>query len=194
MATKNLVPRATGEGGIGTALKKWLNGYITHLFATDISSEDGTNTSTPAQIAGAVSKAHDQAHKTSHEPGGADALTVDAAAATGSLRTLGTSSTSACAGNDSRLSDARAPTAHNTSHQNGGSDEIATATATANAIPKAGATGELAVGWIPTGTTAGKIVALDGSAKLPAVDGSQLTNLPASSGSDNLYRNTFYSM
>jgi hypothetical protein len=124
MATKNIVPRATGEGGIGKALKKWLNGYISHLFATDISSEDGTNTSTPAQIAGAVSKAHDQAHKTSHEPGGADALTVDAAAATGSLRTLGTGATSACAGNDSRLSDARTPTSHASSHQSGGSDAI----------------------------------------------------------------------
>jgi hypothetical protein len=32
------------------------------------------------------------------------------------------------------------------------------------------------------GTAAGNLVALDGSAKLPAVDGSQLTNLPTSSG------------
>jgi hypothetical protein len=30
-----------------------------------------------------------------------------------------------------------------------------------------------------TGTTAGDVIALDGSAKLPAVDGSQLTNLPS---------------
>ena len=50
------------------------------------------------------------AHATSHQPGGSDAMSVDAAAATGSLRTLGTSATSACAGNDSRLSDSRAPT------------------------------------------------------------------------------------
>ena len=33
-----------------------------------------------------------------------------------------------------------------------------------------------------TGTAAGNVVALDGSAKLPAVDGSQLTNLPSSAG------------
>ena len=33
-----------------------------------------------------------------------------------------------------------------------------------------------------TGTTAGNVVVLDGSAKLPAVDGSQLTNLPAAGG------------
>jgi hypothetical protein len=49
---------------------------------------------------------------------------------------------------DSRLSDARTPTSHAASHQNGGADEIATATPGANAIPKAGAGGTLADGWI----------------------------------------------
>lgn len=49
------------------------------------------------------------AHKTSHEPGGSDAMAVDAAAATGSLRTLGTGAQQAAAGNDSRFSDSRAP-------------------------------------------------------------------------------------
>lgn len=65
------------------------------------------------------------AHKTTHEPGGSDALAVDAAADTGSLRTLGTGSLQACAGNDGRLSDARTPTAHATSHYSGGSDALA---------------------------------------------------------------------
>jgi hypothetical protein len=51
-------------------------------------------------------------------------MAVDAVAGTGSLRTLGTAATSACAGNDSRLSDARTPTAHATSHQSGGSDAV----------------------------------------------------------------------
>jgi hypothetical protein len=41
------------------------------------------------------------------------AVNKDGSAATASMRTLGTSATQACAGNDSRLSDARAPTAHN---------------------------------------------------------------------------------
>lgn len=50
---------------------------------------------------------------------------------------------------DARNADARAPTVHNTSHKNGGADEVATATAAANAIPKAGADARLAVGWIP---------------------------------------------
>ena len=39
--------------------------------------------------------------------------------------TLGTSGTSAAAGNDSRLSDARTPTAHASSHNSGGSDALA---------------------------------------------------------------------
>ncbi len=38
---------------------------------------------------------------------------------------------------------------HATRHQNGGADEVATATPAANAIPKAGAGGTLATGWIP---------------------------------------------
>lgn len=63
-------------------------------------------------------------HASAHQPGGVDAMAVDAAAATGSLRTLGTSATSAAAGNDSRLSDARTPTAHKTSHEPGGSDAM----------------------------------------------------------------------
>jgi len=43
-------------------------------------------------------------HNARHEPGGADAMAVDAAAATGSLRTIGTGALTACAGNDARLS------------------------------------------------------------------------------------------
>ena len=42
-------------------------------------------------------------HAPTHEPGGSDPMTVDAAAAVGSLRTLGITATSACAGNDPRL-------------------------------------------------------------------------------------------
>lgn len=40
------------------------------------------------------------------------AANKDGAAGTASMRTLGTGATQACAGNDSRLSDARTPTAH----------------------------------------------------------------------------------
>lgn len=78
----------------------------------------------------------------------------DPAAATKGLRSLGTGAAQAAAGNDSRLSDARTPTAHASSHQNGGSDEIATATAAANAIPKAGSGARLARLWLPAGVVA----------------------------------------
>lgn len=64
-------------------------------------------------------------HHATHEPSGTDVMTVDAAAATGSLRTLGTGAAQAAPGNDSRLSDARTPTAHAASHA-GGSDDLET--------------------------------------------------------------------
>ena len=31
MATKNIVPRANGEGGIGTSVKRWLNGFFKNI-------------------------------------------------------------------------------------------------------------------------------------------------------------------
>ena len=55
-------------------------------------------------------------------------ISADAAAGTASLRTLSNTGTSACAGNDSRLSDNRTPTAHASSHATGG-DVIPTAVA-----------------------------------------------------------------
>lgn len=64
------------------------------------------------------------------------AITVGGSAVTGTsshlaradhvhaLPAFGTSSSTFCVGNDSRLSNSRAPTAHATTHQNGGADEI----------------------------------------------------------------------
>ncbi len=72
---------------------------------------------------------------------------------TGSQQVYGSASNTACEGNDARLSDARTPTAHASTHKNGGGDEVATATAGANEIPKAGAGGTLALGWIPLGSS-----------------------------------------
>jgi hypothetical protein len=34
MATRNIVPRADGEGSLGTAAKKWLNAFLTNLTVT----------------------------------------------------------------------------------------------------------------------------------------------------------------
>ena len=91
-------------------------------------------------------------HASSHNAGGGDALAIDAAAAIGSLRTVGTGALQACAGNDSRLSDSRTPTGHASSHQNGGADEIATATPTANSIPKTAGSTTLDAGWVADGS------------------------------------------
>lgn len=66
--------------------------------------------STWDELSGKPSAFAPELHGPSHEPGGTDPMAVDAADDTGSLRTLGTASTSAAAGNDSRLSDTRVPT------------------------------------------------------------------------------------
>lgn len=87
---------------------------------------DGSNL--PAGSVGAKVAALESAppsHASSHEPGGGDAMTVDAVAGTGSLRTLGTGAQQACGGSDSRLSDARTPTSHASSHEPGGGDSLA---------------------------------------------------------------------
>jgi len=67
-------------------------------------------------------------HAPTHQPGGSDPMAVDAAAGTGSLRTIGAGALQACAGNDARLSDARTPTAHASSHVTG-ADQLADAIA-----------------------------------------------------------------
>jgi hypothetical protein len=233
-----------GRGSLEAANQGAFRTYI----GAGTSSFDGAYSS----LTGTPSTFAPSAHATSHQPGGSDAMAVDAVAATGSLRTIGTGATQACGGTDSRLSDARtplshthtlsqitdagtaasqatnafdaagaasaaqaasqpldadltaiaaltttgfgrgslevanqaafrtyigagtssfdgaysslsgtpstfAPSAHVSNHQNGGSDEVATATAAANAIPKAGAGSTLAIGWIPTGSTSSTV-------------------------------------
>lgn len=51
-------------------------------------------------------------------------LATDAAAGTGSRRTIGTGALQAAAGNDARFTDARTPTAHQSTHQTGNSDAL----------------------------------------------------------------------
>jgi len=60
---------------------------------------------------------------------------------------------------------------------NGGTGSTAAANA-ANGVCILNGSAKVAVANLPTGTAASDVVQLDGSAKLPAVDGSQLTNLP----------------
>lgn len=89
-----------------------------------------------AASAGAASEASRQDHKHDIVTATAGATTPGDTAAEGtanslarsdhqhSLANFGTGAGTFCEGNDSRLSDARTPTAHNTSHQSGGGDAI----------------------------------------------------------------------
>ena len=81
---------------------------------------------------------------------------------------------------------------HAASHQNGGTDEIATATPGANVIPKAGAAGTLAAGFIPQATesavggaelaTAAEIVTGTDTGRVPNV-----ANLKTALASDGMW-------
>lgn len=68
------------------------------------------------------------------------------------------------------------PSAHASSHKHGGSDEVATATAAANAIPKAGAGGTLDAGWLPAAGTAGTYTKVTTDAKGRVTSGTTLAS------------------
>lgn len=93
---------------------------LDRLLVEDQADSDNKKSITIADLPAAAPASH----ASTHEDGGIDAMDIDAAPSTGSLRTLGTGSQQACAGDDSRLSDARTPTAHGTSHESGGTDAI----------------------------------------------------------------------
>jgi len=137
------IPRTIQDEGVDQPQRGKTNFVGAGVTATDDPANDRTNVtiSTPS-------------HASTHQPGGSDPLVVDAAAGTGSLRTLGTGASQAAAGNDGRFGDPRTPTAHASTHKSGGGDEVATATAAASAIPKAGSGGNLDIGWLPLVTPA----------------------------------------
>jgi len=68
------------------------------------------------------------AHASTHENGGADEINVG--------------------GLSGELADPQPPKTHAASHKHGGADEVASAAAGADLIPKAGAGGALAAGWV----------------------------------------------
>jgi len=78
---------------------------------------------------------------------------------------LGSSGSTACAGNDARLSDARTPTAHQASHRVGGSDALPTGDASTPGLLKLGASGgaasytdsRLSDSRAPTGAASGDL-------------------------------------
>ena len=109
--------------------------------ATPVTSVSGTapivssGTTTPAisitAASGLAAGSMSAAHYTK-----LDGISSDAVAGTASLRSLGTTATTACAGNDARLSDARTPSstlAHKASHISG-SDQLDDATALAHGL------------------------------------------------------------
>lgn len=59
------------------------------------------------------------------------------------------------------------PAAHAPTHQHGGSDEVATATPSANAIPKALPSGLLDPGWIPSGGGGDELVGVSANDSTP---------------------------
>jgi hypothetical protein len=100
-------------------------------------------------------------------------------------------------GSDTRLTDSRTPTAHTHDDRYFTESEIiagyqpldATTTALAawdwsSGVEVATFTADDTLSILRVGTSANNLVQLDGSGKLPAVDGSQLTNLPG--GASNL--------
>lgn len=94
------------------------------------------------------------AHASTHLSGGSDPIAAATISAAGIVQLSadgGTTTSRAVQATDARLSDARTPSAHTTSHKHGGADEVATATASANAIPKAGSDGKLAQAWMKPG-------------------------------------------
>jgi hypothetical protein len=61
MATRNVKPRADGEGNIGTSLMNWLKGWFKSIFVSG-NITDGSNNATVADLKDAVDKKHTQLH------------------------------------------------------------------------------------------------------------------------------------
>jgi hypothetical protein len=102
MATKNIVPRADAEGGIGTALKRWLNVFISGVLS------DGTNTATVANLKSAV----DLKHSNSLDHSNANDPSADQKAALAGTSGTPSSSNKFVTNADARNSDARTALAH----------------------------------------------------------------------------------
>lgn len=161
-AGNNAIPKADGSGKLAIG---WIPTGSTGSTVTIGNDSRLSDARTPTS------------HAASHQHGGGDEVAVATAAnnaipkANGSGKLdigwipTGSTGSTVTVGNDSRLSDARTPTSHAASHQDGGADEIATATAGADAIPKAGAGGKLDIGWIPTGST-GSTVTIGNDSRL----------------------------
>jgi hypothetical protein len=102
----------------------------THIAESD-DNEGGTYDGwfrTINELYQAVETGAPNSHAPSHQNGGTDEISV--------------------AGLSGLLADPQTPLSHAPSHKHGGADEVATATPAANAIPKALASGKLAMSWV----------------------------------------------
>jgi hypothetical protein len=95
---------------------------------------------------------------------------------------VGTTAGTVAAGDDGRLSDSRTPTTHKTTHAAVQPDDLATVATTGAYADLSGSPTLGTAAAEDVGTASGNVVQLDGSGRLPAVDGSLLTNLPAAVG------------
>lgn len=135
-------------------------GSATQAAQVQVNAEGHVTSAVAVTISGVVPSAH----ASTHQHGGTDEVStstpgpneIPKALSTGKLAVgwlpVGSTTGTVAAGDDPRLSDARVPTLHGATHRHGGGDEVATATAAANAIPKATGAGRLAAGWMPAFT------------------------------------------
>jgi len=114
----------------------------------------------------------DNPHEVTAAQVGADASGTAATAVSAHAGGTGVHAISGVTGLQTAL-DGKSPTSHDHSSGNGAQVAYASLSGT----PTLGTAAALDVG-----TTANKVVQLDGAAKLPAIDGSQLTHLPAVGG------------
>ena len=127
MATRNIVPRETGEGNIGTLLKKWLKGFFNTLHVAG-NITDETNNVTVANLKTAYDHSQATHDKTFVGLGNVDNTSdankpissatqtaLNAKANSSSLgdsaaKNVGTIAGTVAAGDDSRLTNTRTPT------------------------------------------------------------------------------------
>ena len=103
---------ATGTSMTSEQVMDIVGAMLGDTATVDVTYDDAGDVTSFAIVAGSITDTH------------IAAANKDGLAATPSMRTLGTGGTQACAGNDSRLSDARTPTAHQSTHVPGDTDAL----------------------------------------------------------------------